>query len=510
MRFVCPTLTAFALAATLVAAQDGVQSNIPGAGFDTPSPSTPTLHVYSRETIVDVLVTDDKGQPVRGLKQSDFTVKEDGHPQPIRSFHEYTHQAPPASVPALPPNTYTNATTLPTTGPVQIFLFDVQATPPAVMERAKKYIAEYLRSMPSGTNVAIFDLSPLRHLRLLQGFTTDGALAAEAVEKLDVEWIRNPVPTTRRAIAALNDLAVYLAGMHGRKNLIWVVPSPLLILRDGGLSWRNLDMTIVHRLMDLYDLFTKEQIAIYPFDPRGVHGANLEAQAVADGTGGATSNSNDYKATLTKIVVDSSHGYTISYVPPRPDTDGHFHPITISVDRPRLHLNYRTGYNDEQPHPPDAILKLDMIQGPMRLGAMPATQLIFQMNVQPAATPTPQLKPVASEHPTPHTKGSPYNVLFQLDPTQLAYTEAPDGNRTCSLEFDLGAYDAYSQLVTARSQTLKITVTPAQYAVFTHKPFHFTLPIDLPHGQLNLRAGVFDTSANKAGTLEVPLIVPKR
>ena len=69
----------------------------------------PTLHVYSRETILDVLVTDDKGQPVRGLAKSDFTVEEDNKPQPIRSFYEVDKTSPPAPARTLPPNTYTNS-----------------------------------------------------------------------------------------------------------------------------------------------------------------------------------------------------------------------------------------------------------------------------------------------------------------------------------------------------------------------------------------------------------------
>ncbi len=48
------------------------------------NPSASTLKVYSRETIVDVTVTDSKGKLVRDLKQSDFTLLEDNHPMQLR------------------------------------------------------------------------------------------------------------------------------------------------------------------------------------------------------------------------------------------------------------------------------------------------------------------------------------------------------------------------------------------------------------------------------------------
>ncbi len=61
-----------------------------------PSPQTtaPTLHVYSRETIVDVTVTDAKGNPVHGLTRDDFTIKEDNKPQPIRAAFTSTTASP--------------------------------------------------------------------------------------------------------------------------------------------------------------------------------------------------------------------------------------------------------------------------------------------------------------------------------------------------------------------------------------------------------------------------------
>lgn len=302
----------------LLHAQTTVESNLPGAGFDEPpsaqQSTAPTLQVYSRETVVDVLVTDDKGQPVRGLTRSDFTIEEDNHPQPIRSFSEYSKTTHPLSARTLPPHTYTNTNALPASGPVQVFYFILP--PPtglagslaqgAILVRAKKYIADYLRTMPDGTQVAIFTFVSDRGLQLVQGFTTDGALAAAAVDKMVVQRFGNSGGFD--PLAAANQIAAYLAGIHGRKNLIWI-GSPPNIMRDGGYSWYHPpeapDMVYVRRLMDLYDLFTRAQIAIYPFDPNGVVGLglnNLRVEEIAAGTGGAAIyNTNDFQSAVAKI-----------------------------------------------------------------------------------------------------------------------------------------------------------------------------------------------------------------
>ena len=72
----------FAIIATLTsmcpnaAAQPGIIQTFPTQETTPQSPplsTAPTLRVTSRETIVDVTVTDDKGNPVHGLKQKDFT-----------------------------------------------------------------------------------------------------------------------------------------------------------------------------------------------------------------------------------------------------------------------------------------------------------------------------------------------------------------------------------------------------------------------------------------------------
>ena len=501
-----------------------------------PQPSTtPTLQVYSRETILDVLVTDDKGHPVHGLTQSDFTVSEDSHPQPIRSFSEYDKATPPAPAHTLPPNTYTNTGSLPANGPVQVFYFDLpygSSYPPGtefptdtaqgmIFVRAKKYIADYLRTMPAGTQVAIFVYRSDYGLRLLQGFTTDGQRAATVVDNLVVLSV-GPPPSAD-PIAAANQIAAYVAGIHGRKNLIWIgLPAPLPIMRDGGQSWSvggsPPDMVRVHRLMDTYDTFTREQIAIYPFDPRGVPigkaltFATLKSEDIATETGGAAIyNTNDFKAAAAKIVDDTSHFYSLSYIPPRPYDDGHYHPIKITVDRPGLHLTYRNGYNDEHPAPPDAVLKVHMDQTSMGLGALPATQLTFDVQVTPSA-PNPAARPAKSSDSrralaisgkTPVT----YNLIYKLDQSQIDFAATPDGLRNASLEFDLAAYNSDGKTVAVRSQTLKLPLTIEEYQEFIQKPFQFFLPIDLPPGEVTLRVGVFDAVSNKVGTLEIPVNV---
>ena len=523
------TLIALALTPTHAPAQTTVQSNVPGAGFDEPQPTqqstAPTLQVYSRETIVDVLVTDDQGHPVRNLTKADFTISEDDHPQPIRSFYEYSKEETPPPPRTLSAHTFTNANTLPASGPVQIFYFilpppsgeDASLAQGAILVRAKKYIADYFRTMPAGTQVAIFSFAPDQGLHLVQPFTTDGERAADAIDHIIVQRIGKP--PNADSLAAANQIAAYVAGIHGRKNLIWI-GTPPMITRDGGYAnpcMRPANMTGVHRLMDLYDRFTQEQIAIYPFDPRGVHGlgcSQLENEMIAEGTGGATSNSNDYKSTIAEIVDSTNHFYTLSYIPPRPNDDGHYHSIKIAVDRPNLHLVYRGGYNHEHPAPPDAVLKVHMTQASMGLGALPATQLTFDLKFTPTPAPAPQpgAPTKLSAHrvlPIPGKTRTAYDALFKLDQTQITFAITPDGMRTATLEFDLAAYDPDGKVAAIRSQTLKLPLTLEEYQDFVQTPFQFYLSIDLPPGPTILRAGVFDTIANRTGTLEIPLTVPK-
>jgi VWFA-related protein len=291
---------------TAVAPQAPAQAAAPPA---SPGPAA-TLQVFSRLTVVDVTVTDPKGQPVHGLKQSDFTIKEDGKPQPVRNFQEVRENLPPAASapPPLPPNVYTNHQPAPTTSAVNILLLDALNTAPADQVAMRQESMKYLKSMPRGTRVAVLGLSS--SLRILQGFTSDPAILIAAVDSkknralpspfidndstsvLDdqaaaasdlenddtaamVQQFENELTTTQQDIRnritleALNQIAAYVGTVKGRKNLIWFTEGmPLDIFPTGGMNDLVEITDYAKDLRKTADLLTAAEVAVYPVDAR--------------------------------------------------------------------------------------------------------------------------------------------------------------------------------------------------------------------------------------------------
>ena len=129
--------------------------------------SAPTIKVYSRETIVDVTVTDAKGQPVHGLTKADFTVEQDGKPQSIRSFQEFAAPTVYPELVNLPPNIYTNFQ--PATGPLNILLLDDIYY--GDIGKVRLEAAHFIKNMAPGTQVALLAMGD--KLTVLQEPTSD-------------------------------------------------------------------------------------------------------------------------------------------------------------------------------------------------------------------------------------------------------------------------------------------------------------------------------------------------
>jgi VWFA-related protein len=291
------------------------------------SPGFVTLKQTVKNVLVDVVVTDKNGQPVKNLGKEHFQVMEDGVPQQISFFEEHqadAAQAPPAHPLQLPPNVYTNFTTVPDTRPALVLLLDSLNTPTADQAKVRMAMLDFLKQIPAGTHIAVFTLS--NRLRLLQGFSGDpaalmAALAdpkswpkqshltddvgqdtyADAMPKLGIggssafsgagdlmarfvadEQDFRMDERVRTTLDAFNSLSAYLSALPGRKNLIWFsgsfplgltpnlpVPQgfdPAKFQTEGLNSGRSYDEEL-HKASDLLQL---ARVSVYPVAAGGI------------------------------------------------------------------------------------------------------------------------------------------------------------------------------------------------------------------------------------------------
>ena len=327
------------------------------------APPQYTIRTRVPLTILDVEVTDAKGNPVHGLQQSDFTILEDNKEMQPNSFEEHRSDEPqPTPIKqVLPANTFTNFTpNPPKAGPINILLLDSLNTPAQAQQQVTQRMLDFVDKMKPGTQVAVFRLTT--HLTILQGFTSDhGMLKAalngksnSAVPVLfadDGESLATRAEYTSRPCA---QIARYLSGMPGRKNLIWLSGLFPLAWPDPIYGARPV-YDVTEEMKSANDLLARAHVAINSIDSRGLQADNnrnrlLKAeqynmQLMAEQTGGsATYTSNDFVGAVEQAIDSGSNYYTISYTPTNQKLDTRYRTISVKVDQPNMHLDYRNGY----------------------------------------------------------------------------------------------------------------------------------------------------------------------
>lgn len=538
---------------------------------DAESRSITTLKVYSRETVVDVTVTDKDGKPVHGLTRADFSVTEDDKPQSIRSFKEFDRATPaePSTQRKLPPNTYTNLVET-GTGPIYVLLFDgVNGGGDTIQTR--RAAAQFIKNMAPETRVALLALSG-GSFTFMQGPTTDRALLlrmvgpgtrnepihvgeADCGSQVLIDWA---------TLDGLRKVATYLSGIQGKKNMIWIGHGNSDIIFERCQNWSG-------PLQETYDLLEDAQVTVYPLDSHGIEAPpapvlsepsssdsaqaakqnaeppssyteqavkqnadwlnllatnHLSMEAVAEATGGQFYNTNDIAGAIANAADGGSSYYTLSYAPASVEYDGRTHAISIKVDRPGVHLLYRKGYSAEDPvllaHPPETLFghvtrdtrptgpAVETLAAVLLPRGPPATQILFDVRMEPSSVAAKPEDPAVMGTLDASFKDKPltrYGLQYDVLPSQIAFTDGPGGTHNGSLGLDVVVFDVTGKLVTGLSQTVKMSLN--NKTVANNEPIDFSQQIDLPPGRFLVRIGVFDGVSNKVGTLGIPLTVPR-
>jgi VWFA-related protein len=381
-----------------------------GIAVSAQQPPVDTFRTSTRLVPISVVVYDRNGQPVEGLTAADFTITEDGVPHSVALFSAESRGAARAAAETLPANVFTNQIEGTAAGGVTILLFDRLNTADQDQQRAREHIIRFLRQLDPNDRVGFYLLDGTS-VRVLHDFSRDASSLLRALDRAVAptsaalagsedslgrfEPIDHPVDReladflsqaeasiqgfhkdvrAAHTSSALEAVALHLAGVRGRKSVIWISSGFPLFFSDGIMRTgeRSMSAAIARATRAL----SHSDVAIYPVDARGVPGvfatpaaaqaqqfstlaqrvAPIEtAQTIAEQTGGrAFHSTNDLGHAMARAAADADLTYILGYYPVNEKWDGRFRNIRVTVNRPGVDVRHRRGYFA---HPPAADAK---------------------------------------------------------------------------------------------------------------------------------------------------------
>jgi len=204
-------------------------------------------------------------------------------------------------------------------------------------------------------------------------------------------------------------------------------------------------------------------------------------------------------------------------VPAARRLDGQFHKIQLRLDNGGYQLAYRRGYYADATDKPSGRNpgKTSMMMAATMFGAPPATQILFHARLLAANDPmlqgaAPAPGPAGEMAAALKPPTQRYVVDLHIDPSGFTFSDLPDGARQATVEAVLVAYDTEGKRVNYLDHGYTITIKPERFAQAMANGISARLNIDLPVGQIALRAAVNDLAGGRTGSIEIPVAVPAR
>jgi VWFA-related protein len=315
--------------------------------------------------LLDVIVTDARGNQILGLAKDDFVVKENGAEQPLESVDYFTNRKlldqreenAPFKVEQVHEERYF------------IFFFDKPQDPGVLSDqlaRAREAARQFVRKeMKEGDRVAVAGHD--HRLKVYSDFTSDRKAIEKAINDVarfgngltepvtdvaDASILRHVdrgtlINRTGTVYEALDVLARAVKPIRGRKNLVLFSPGIMEINEDeqNGMivnRSRHLDPAIESlnaANVTVYPIQLQKEVAIDPM-------FHQRLEELAGSTGGEYYRFNvSFSPALDRIDDANAGYYLLSYRVPRQRGLGGFQKVNVSIrNHPELRVNSRSGY----------------------------------------------------------------------------------------------------------------------------------------------------------------------
>jgi VWFA-related protein len=332
-----------------------------------------TIQQTVRLVVLDMVVTDAKGNAVTDLKRENFHVEEEGKAQDIINFDlAGAHTIDPQ----LTVDSTADLDKLAPRAPVNIIVLDEFNTRFEDMAFARYSLKKFLEKQPDKLPAPTIMLAVnLEKFTVVHDYTQSKDELIQALDKHLVSypwqqaqgaWVGERYAT---AFLTMRRVAEAVRGHPGHKNMIWIgrgFPS----LNYARLTVQSQDH-LENAERSCVMMLRNARITLYTVDPAGVmvnpeeygggrfaddpFGGNYQFDRMARSTGGGSLyGRNDVDAEIGTAIHDGASFYTLTYRPNNPPTpdDRKFRKIKVTVDRPDLKVTTREGYFPSSNTPP--------------------------------------------------------------------------------------------------------------------------------------------------------------
>ena len=473
------------------------------------------FHANTREVLTDVTVTDNDGNPVHGLSRSAFHIFDNNRPEQLESFEEHAGTQATLAATSASPNTFSNAYLLHPPPSISVVLLDTTTIDIVDQMFLNQELTKFVKALPANQSLAIYERASDGTI-LLQNFTSDHNLLLTAIHRAipHLGQVGSWYPSD---FATLQQIAIFLGQVPGRKNVLWFAGGSNLFLRPDPTGLPSSQF-----LREVYDELETERIALYPIDARGLTAdirpgmteQHMLMADMAEATGGQASYNNSGLAQIASRVVDTDADfYTLTYRPDDLKANNKWHKVKIAVDGGPYHLSYRRGYFDDgrgTSTPSRNSRTVLRAHGESFLAPDRHSEpIIFEARLLPSiATQSANTTQSSAAAQAPKRNELTYGLHYSV-PLEAFTRQVVNGETKISFGAAILAFNHFGRLTGHVAQKLTFTLNAEELKADVTK-LGFVQQINLPKGEDYLYIALWNMSNGRLGTLQLPLDAEKR